>query len=76
MQTTIRNGAIAGAASAAVLTLIALAPAAVAQFVPTKDSPIAYAADTFNADDANHMATAPAVMWSSFRTPRACARIR
>jgi len=57
MQTTIRNGAIAGAAGAAVLTLIALAPAAVAQFVPTKDSPIAYAADTFNADDANHMAT-------------------
>ncbi|WP_298325257.1 lipopolysaccharide transport periplasmic protein LptA [Asticcacaulis sp.] len=33
------------------------APVAWAQFVPTKENPIAYAADTFEADDGNHTAT-------------------
>ncbi|MFT3997069.1 MAG: lipopolysaccharide transport periplasmic protein LptA [Asticcacaulis sp.] len=46
-----------GAAFALTGLVLSAAPVALAQFVPTKDKPIAYAADTFNADDANHTAT-------------------
>lgn len=39
------------------VAVLLAAPVAWAQFVPTKENPIAYAADTFEADEGNHTAT-------------------